>query len=303
MVINLIVGLSPDTIIGAKMVSLSLAQVQQYQEDGYLVVEGFFSPEECESLRARCRYLVEEADLDNQPTVTFNTKNNAQAKEDYFLTSGDKIRYFFEEGAVGDGGKLTVPKHLALNKIGHALHALDPVFKRATFSEQVKGVARSLHMEWPAVVQSMYIFKQPHFGGSVRPHQDNTFLYTSPMTVVGFWIALEDADVENGCLWFIPKSHKQGLSRRMIRTMEGGTQTTKFDGSEPSVNAADFIAEPVKKGTLVLIDGLVVHKSEENNSSQSRHIYTFHLYDSGKSEWNEDNWLQPTKDLAFPTLY
>lgn len=285
------------------MVSLSPAQVQQYQDDGYLIVEGFFSPNECESLRARCRDLVERADIANHPTVTFNTKDNQQAKNDYFLTSGDKVRFFFEEGAVDDGGKLTVPKHLALNKIGHALHALDPEFKKVTFSEQVKGIARALNMERPAVVQSMYIFKQPHFGGSVRPHQDSTFLYTSPMTLVGFWIALEDADVENGCLWFIPKSHKQGLSRRMVRIFEGGMQTTKFDGSEAPVNAANFIAGPVKKGTLVLIDGLVMHKSEENNSSRSRHIYTFHMYDSEKSEWSKENWLQPTEELAFPTLY
>ena len=285
------------------MVSLSPAQVQQYQDDGYLIVEGFFSPNECESLRARCRDLVERADIANHPTVTFNTKDNQQAKNDYFLTSGDKVRFFFEEGAVDDGGKLTVPKHLALNKIGHALHALDPDFKKVTFSEQVKGIARALNMERPAVVQSMYIFKQPHFGGSVRPHQDSTFLYTSPMTLVGFWIALEDADVENGCLWFIPKSHKQGLSRRMVRIFEGGMLTTKFDGSEAPVNAANFIAGPVKKGTLVLIDGLVMHKSEENNSSRSRHIYTFHMYDSEKSEWSKENWLQPTEELAFPTLY
>ena len=42
----------------------------------------------------------------------------------------------------------------------------------------------------------------------VIPHQDSTFLHTSPMKLMGYWIALEDATVENGCLWFIPGSHK-----------------------------------------------------------------------------------------------
>lgn len=283
--------------------ALSPAQIRRYREDGYLIVEGFFSPGECDSLRVRCRELVENADLTDHPTVVFNTKDSPQASSEYFHTSGDKIRFFFEEGAIGDGGVLTVPKHMALNKIGHALHAFDPEFKKVTFSDQVQGIARSLQMERPAVVQSMYIFKQPRFGGSVRPHQDSSFLYTSPMTLVGFWVALEDADVENGCLWFVPKSHKQGVSMRMKCTEEGGTVTTNFEGSALPLDAADFVAGPVKQGTLVLIDGLVVHKSEENNSTQSRHIYTFHLYDAGKSEWSKDNWLQPTEQLPFPTLY
>ena len=42
----------------------------------------------------------------------------------------------------------------------------------------------------------------------VIPHQDSTFLHTDPMKLIGFWIALEDATLDNGCLWFIPGSHK-----------------------------------------------------------------------------------------------
>ena len=42
----------------------------------------------------------------------------------------------------------------------------------------------------------------------VVPHQDSTFLHTTPMKLMGCWIALEDATLENGCLWFIPGSHK-----------------------------------------------------------------------------------------------
>lgn len=40
------------------------------------------------------------------------------------------------------------------------------------------------------------------------PHQDSTFLYTEPLSATGFWFALEDCTNENGCLWFVPGSHK-----------------------------------------------------------------------------------------------
>ena len=191
-----------------------------------------------------------------------------------------------------------------MNKIGHALHVLDPKFKATTQNDKVRGVARSLGMKKPLIVQSMVIFKQPHFGGTVTPHQDSTFLFTTPMNVIGFWIALEDADAENACLWFVPNSHQSGISARFVRTTaDDGTVSTVLEGSSPNQERKKYVATPVKKGTLVLIHGEVVHKSEENRSDRSRNIYTFHLYDAGTSVWSKDNWLQPTEAVPFTPLY
>jgi hypothetical protein len=53
------------------------------------------------------------------------------------------------------------------------------------------------------MVQSMYIFKQPRIGGPVDAHQDSTFLYTTPQSVTGFWWAVEDATLNNGCLYVL----------------------------------------------------------------------------------------------------
>ncbi|XP_062519960.1 phytanoyl-CoA dioxygenase domain-containing protein 1-like [Corticium candelabrum] len=137
----------------------------------------------------------------------------------------------------------------------------------------------------------------------VSPHQDSTFLHTDPMNIVGFWIPLEDATEENSCLWFIPGSHKNGISRRFVRNPIGPSPPTIMTGSDPEFDNHKFVAAPVMKGSLVLIHGEVVHRSYANRSKKSRHVYTFHVVETANTTYSKDNWLQPTEELPFPSLY
>ncbi|XP_025230261.1 phytanoyl-CoA dioxygenase domain-containing protein 1-like [Theropithecus gelada] len=138
----------------------------------------------------------------------------------------------------------------------------------------------------------------------VSPHQDASFLYTEPLgRVLGVWIAVEDATLENGCLWFIPGSHTSGVSRRMVRAPVGSVPGTSFLGSEPARDNSLFVPTPVQRGALVLIHGEVVHKSKLNLSDHSRQAYTFHLMEASGTTWSPENWLQPTAELPFPPLY
>ncbi|NXH12050.1 PHYD1 protein, partial [Bucco capensis] len=290
------------------MASVSQQQIQKLQEDGFLVLEHFLSPEECDSMRRQAQRLVAGMEVPAHCRTEFSTREEeqlqAQGSSDYFLTSGDKIRFFFEKGVLDERGNLLLPKEKSISKIGHALHAHDPVFKQVTHSLKVQEVARQLGLERPVVVQSMYIFKQPGIGGEVTPHQDATFLHTEPLgRILGFWFALEDATQENGCLWFIPGSHTSGVSRRMVRASPGTSSCVEFVGSEPAYADSHFIPLPVSKGGLVLIHGEVVHKSDLNSSESSRHVYTFHVMEAKDSSWSRENWLQPTPELPFPSLY
>ena len=280
---------------------LSLEEVEKFHKDGYLIIDQFLTDSECNTLIDTCNRIIRDADFSQHPKVTFETTENKQASEDYFITSGDKVRFFFEEGVVTADGQLNCPKEKSLNKIGHALHNLVPEFKKATFSDKIKGIAKSLELKKPAVVQSMYIFKQPKIGGTVVPHRDSSFLYTDPMKLYGIWIALEDAFIDNGCLWFIPGSHRQRTSLRMVRKETENGVTTVFEGQAPQNKPEEFIVTPVKKGGLVLIHGDVVHKSEQNQSDRSRNIYTFHLFDTASATWSPQNWLQPVE--PFKLLY
>ena len=133
----------------------------------------------------------------------------------------------------------------------------------------------------------MYIFKQPNIGGEVVCHQDSTFLYTEPESTVGFWVALEDANINNGCLWVAPGGHK-GPLRKLFTQIENKMRLTILN--ETPFEATSTALE-VKKGTLVLLHGRLPHYSCENTSNKSRHAYTLHIID-GNCKYPAENWLQ-----------
>ncbi|CAN5719046.1 Dot/Icm type IV secretion system effector LegD1 [soil metagenome] len=252
------------------------AQLASYGRDGFLVLPDFLSAADCDALQARAAELA--AGLDPGPARTiFSTRDQGHARDRYFLESGGDICFFFEEEAPD-----------ALNKIGHALHDLDPIFDRVSRQPRLAALAREIGLAQPLLLQSMYIFKHPGIGGEVDWHQDATYLHTTPVSVTGFWFALDDADRDNGCLLALPGAHRGPLRKRFRRSgdvmVTDELDATPWPASEPA-------PIEVRRGSLVVLHGPLPHGSSANRSSRPRHAYTLHLID-GRASYDADNWLQ-----------
>ena len=178
----------------------SNARAGRVASSGFSVVVWRAAPQESE--RSRSSVFTTTADAGQQ---------QAQAKSAYFFESTRKVHFFEEAGETP-----------ALNKAGHGLHLADDVFGRYSTSPRIASLLRALGLRDAVLPQSMYIFKPPRVGGAVTSHQDATFLRTTPaQTVIGLWLALDDATLENGCLWVRNASHLEPVRRYFVREKTG----------------------------------------------------------------------------------
>ena len=266
----------------------------RFETDGFVVVPNVKSADEVAALRARAGEIVDAFDP-AQSGAVFSTRDEAKTKgEEYFLTSGSVVRCFFEEEAFDADGRLRQPKELSINKIGHAMHDLDPVFDRFTHDPKLHDIAVELGVREPRVYQSMYIFKQPHIGGEVRWHQDATYFDGDPLTVTTFWFALEDANRTNGCLWVQRGGHRTPLRERFV--VENGVPRMETLDEAPWPTEAEAEPVEVQAGTLVAFTGLLPHYSAPNRSDASRHAFTLHFVDAS-AVYSPKNWLQRPPDF------
>ncbi len=276
--------------------SLSVEQASAWRDDGFVVLPNFVPGTQISALTDRIGELVDGfARSPGEATTVFSTTERTHAQDEYFLTSGGVIRPFFEEGAFDSEGNLQVPMDRALNKLGHAMHDLDPVFDNFSRTPELAALVSDIGFVDPLLLQSMVIFKPPHIGGEVICHCDHSFLWTEPQTVAGLWFALDDATVENGCLWVTPGGHRQPARTRFH--LDGtGTTTDVIDPVPYDMDS--LIPVEVEAGTLIAFSGLLPHWSAPNTSEDSRLAYTLHVIDD-TADYLEDNWLQRGPDLPL----
>jgi ectoine hydroxylase-related dioxygenase (phytanoyl-CoA dioxygenase family) len=165
----------------------------------------------------------------------------------------------------------------------------------------VLGAITAAHLpHWDGRVkcmQSMLFVKGPGLPGQAW-HQDERFIPTRDRSLVGAWIALDDATIDNGCLWVVPGSHRNGY---LWPTRPHGS-VGEFDGADESHGFDEAAQVPVEvaRGSVVFFNGYLLHKSHRNASGGYRRALVNHYCNA----WSLLPWA-PTKQIPgaeIPTL-
>ncbi len=213
--------------------ALTKAQRDQFERDGFLILRGFYSPEETAEIREA--FMAQNAD---GPVPGMSEINPNYRPE-------DPLAFY--------------PR--MMHPHAHPEHPVGPVAMRYLLDERIAPVLHDLFGEEAVAVQSMFYFKPPQARGQ-ELHQDNFYLRVKPGTCMAAWLAVDDADEENGGMKVVPGSH-----RLEIVCPEKADLTQSFTG--------DYVAAPegmeaapitLRAGDMLFFNGSLIHGSYPNRS-------------------------------------
>ncbi|MBA3710201.1 MAG: phytanoyl-CoA dioxygenase family protein [Planctomycetes bacterium] len=218
---------------------LTQAQLDRFNQDGYLVIDGFLDPAEVTRV---------EADIARVAASAIGMERNRGA---------------FSLEKVGDesfNAEAPAKRPGMLRKIQNAVMEVPEV--RNTFtSEKILDCMEDL-MESDIYYHSSKVMFKPAGGGAPKPwHQDAAYWTQYASNQITVWIAIHDAKAENGCVWAIPGSHKLGLIPH---------GEIELQVQDAQIDASQAIPVPVKPGGLLIFHSLVLHMSHKNTSNQDR---------------------------------
>jgi ectoine hydroxylase-related dioxygenase (phytanoyl-CoA dioxygenase family) len=235
----------------------------QYKEKGYLVVPDLFSPAEIAALR----------------------------RETAGIFRGERGHV---EGMLDTVDGLSDADVLKQYVAIHFPHKISPVIFQTLFHKGVIEILKDIIGPDVKCMQSMLFVKGPGKAGQSW-HQDEFYIPTRDRSLTGVWIAIDDATIENGCLWIIPG--KPGyIMRRVENTSNEYADVDTVDVSEYGDEA---IPVEVKSGSVVFFHGYTLHSSLRNKTTDCFRTALVNHYMSADSmlPWDQDGKLPATEDL------
>lgn len=249
--------------------TLTPGQLAQFHDEGYIVVPDLLSAEEVEQTRAGFTRLVREADEKGKHP------------------SGLIVNF---ESTFDTAGKTAEQREIGLRKLQNFAE------RDGGFWSQVRHPRILAHLhdvlgEGPKLLQSMALVKPPEIGIAKDWHQDCAYFPIAPLEeVVGFWIAIDDATLDNGCMELVPRSHKLGL----VQHVQGPTGW-RLPDSTVELYRDRVRRFPMKAGSALLFSSLVFHFTDHNRSKTRRRALQYH-YTSHRASAN------PPKAVALHLL-
>jgi phytanoyl-CoA hydroxylase len=232
--------------------SLTQAQLDEFDKNGFLVVRNLVSPENLIALRRK---------VDEVQNTILEAQAAAKARN-------SKIDFIIEKN---EGGTAVAAKP-ALRKLAE-LAPNDEFFRSICSQTNILDTVSALTGGGRGVyLYSDQVFLKPAHCGSEKPlHQDNSYFKVTPNTAgVTCWMALDDATIENGCMHYIPGTHKLGIvSHKQIKD----TPHLVPDSETPY---GEEIPVPIPAGACIFHHLCTMHSSKANTSPNSRRAWALH---------------------------
>ena len=243
-------------------------QIRQYVQDGYVAAEGLVNDEDVERLRADTVKLAR----GGYPSKTLKPLPADMSDAE------------------------VVANILCIHQPHFVSDVMLEYAKHPPIAGALSQIVGAHLLEWDGSVncmQSMLFVKPPNFQGQAW-HQDEIYIPTRDRSLCGAWIALDDATIENGCLWVLPGSHRNG----MLFPQRDHEQPDEFDFAGMSYGFDDSGETPVevKAGTVVFFNGYLLHRSRKNRSDRYRRVLVSHYCNAWtRLPWSVNDGEAPSR--------
>ena len=155
---------------------------------------------------------------------------------------------------------------------------LDEEYQKLLYHKPLLDIVESLIGTEIQLFHDQALYKPAYHGGEVFWHQDNAYWQCDPPNLVSIWIALDDADEENGCMNVIPSSHFEGLTSHGRAKSEKGELPALLEVDADETRA---VAVPVKAGYVMLHHCMTLHQTNPNRSPRDRRAMVIHYMSAG----------------------
>ncbi len=173
------------------------------------------------------------------------------------------------------------------------MHQRSALFNKLLYHEPILEFVRSIIGPNIMLFHDQALFKPAHDGGAVFWHQDNAYWKCRPANLISCWIALDDADADNGAMQFIPGSHLRPVWHEI------SAQTKALLNIEEQVNADEAVLVPLEAGACAFHHCQTMHYTAPNHSNRHRRAHVLHFMSIGTSK--EDGNIIKV-DHAHPVL-
>jgi ectoine hydroxylase-related dioxygenase (phytanoyl-CoA dioxygenase family) len=227
-------------------VRLTNEQRRSYEESGFLAVENVVSPERLAAMRRRLEELCSRWD------------------------SEEGRRLGIQQEADIAGATAAVKSAATVRKLA-ALVPHEPAFRQHATNAELLDLVEGLIGTPISLYADQALLKPPFVGSEKLPHQDNAYFRIVPdSAVITCWCALDDATVENGCMHYLPGSHRWGI---VEHEAIAGTPHLVPKGCD----LRKMVAVPIRAGGVIFHHSCTLHYSPANHTPHWRRAFACHF--------------------------